>query len=793
MLNLYLGNISGSVVSYNRQDYYQAEPVNYSLRFADVQNIQAPSGSFTQALSLPITDDLHARLGFIDKPGYIAQNDENGELRTTLFKRKYPAALGTNGTPVILGYIQVKGVVTTGPRKDVEVVFFSDGINMTKTIGDKMLSDLNLSDYEHELNLTNIQASWTGALYSGDVRYGLIDKGFNWSLPDNPPWASDDGLWQGELTPFVRARTLVDQIFEDAGLSYVSDFFDSADFGNIYLPAYNGNASINVTNELDQTSGAGLDGDTTGTTALNVLQLVDTIDGGFDVAGNWTNATTYKYTCPYTGYYDMTFSCKWEKSDPSHFVKVYLYKNGSSIGTLVDTTQTSATFAGFPAFQNSGQLVWDGTLLQSASNGGALDNKYVLGQGFLFEAGDEIQIYRQTNGISAKIYGGGSGTPTVGNPFTTSLVFSNVGAPLSGQDVDLAQNMPELKQVDFLLSLQKMFNLVFIPSGVPDEFIVEPWDDYFDTGDQIDWTGKVIRDKSLTLRPTTDIQFKEYQWTYREGLDFISDAVENNLDRVYGAFRVLDSENDFATGDKKVETALGNYILSLIPGSSFPIHRSLQSDGSGIQNPLSMLAYWGGTVTSFGEWYIRNDTGTTLGPNTNFPLFSPYSASNPTLTDRDLNFGMEAAFVPQQCNPLNTLYYTYWKDYIRELYAESSRILECTVMFENFDLLQFHWNNKYYIDDALWRVLELNTDLNGNGTATVKLLKVQEASVDCADTPTGYDDRNNVILFNDSTGGDPDYGSEACCTKYGYRWVRYVEGGVGKQRCKPRNQQTQPQ
>ena len=586
---------------------------------------------------------------------------------------------------------------------------------------------------------------------------------------------------------------MVDQIFEDAGLTYVSDFFDSADFGNIYLPAYNGNASINVTNELDQTSAAGLSQDTTGTTTLNVLQLVDTIDGGYDVAGNWTNAGGWKYTCPYTGYYDMTFSCKWETDDPAHFVKVYLYKNGSSIGTLVDTTQTSATFAGFPAYQNSGELVWDGTLLQSASNGGVLDNTYVLGQGFLFEAGDEIQIYRQTNGTTAKIYGGGSGTPTVGDPFTTSLVFSNVGAPLSGQDVDLAQNMPELKQVDFLLSLQKMFNLVFIPSGVPDEFIVEPWDDYFDTGTEINWESKVIRDKSLTLRPTTDIQFREYQWTYREGLDFISDAVENNLDRVYGAFRVLDSENDFATGDKKLETALGNYILSLIPGSSFPIHRSLQTDGSGIQNPLAMLAYWGGTVTSFGEWYIRNDVGTTVGPSTLFPFFSPYSANNPTLTDKDLNFGMEAAFVPQQCNPLNTLYYSYWKDYIRELYAESSRTLECTIMFDNYDLVQFKWNNKYYIDGAYWRVLELNTDLNGNGTATVKLLKVQEASVDCADTPTGYDDRNNVILFNNSTGADPDYGSEACCTKYGYRWVRYVEGDVGKQRCKPRNQQTQPQ
>jgi len=789
MLNLYL-RFGTSGKFFARQDYYQAQPVNYALRFADVRDIQAPIGSFTQTMSLPLDRTLEFRLGLIDKAGYIPAGDEQLDTRTLFFKQKYPAALGTDDNPVIEGYIQVKSVKTTGARKEVEVVFFADGINMTKAVGDKLLSDLNLGDYDHELNISNVQSSWLGNLFSGDVRYGLIDKGFNWSLPDNPPWTSDDGLWQGELTPFIRARSLVDQIFEDAGLSYVSDFFDSADFGNIYLPAYNGNASINPEDETDQTAGVGLDGDVSGTTPLNALALVDTIAGAYDVGSNWTNTGGAKYTVPYTGYYDMIFSCKWEKSDPAHFVKVYLYKNGSSIGTLVDTTQTSATYAGFPAFQNSGELVWDSTLLASASAGGALDNKYVNGQGFLFEAGDEIQIYKQTNGISAKIYGGGTGTPTVGDPFTTSLVFRNVGPPLSGQDVNLAKNMPELKQVDFLLSLQKMFNLVFIPSGIPNEFIVEPWDDYFDTGDQIDWTGKVIRDKSVTLRPTTDIQFKEYQWTYREGLDFISDEVERSLDRVYGAHRVLDSENDFATGDKKIETKLGNYILSLVPGSSFPIHRSLKTDGSGIENPLAMLAYWGGTVTSFGEWYLRNDTGTTTGPSTLFPFFSPYSANNPTLTDKDLNFGMEAAFVPQQCNPLNTLYYTYWKDYIRELYAESSRILECTITFTNYDLITFKWNNKYYIDGALWRVLELNTDLNGNDTATVKLLKVQDASADCEHIPTSYLPLSNTILFDNTTLVDPEYGSQECCEKYGYRWELNRDTG---NRCRPRNQQTQPQ
>ena len=776
MLNLYLKT---SADKYERQDHYQAEPVNYAFRFSDVQDIQAPVGSFSQTMRLPLTVSLQERFGLIDKPGYVPADDENGDTRTVLFKQKYPAALGTNGTPVILGYIQVKGVVTTGPRKDVEVVFFSDGINMTKAVGDKMLSDLNLSDYEHELNLLNIQQSWLGTLFSGDVRYGLIDKGFNWSLPDNPPWASDDGLWQGELTPFVRARTLVDQIFEDAGLTYVSDFFDSTDFGNIYLPAYNGKPSPGSLDEQDHTFSGGINGDLVGPKTLQVLPVLDTISGSVDPSNNWTNGPSHIYTAPYTGRFSVRIHSVINFAGAGS-AKLLLYKNGSLLETLLDMTNPGTTVT------RTVDRVFDGL------NPDLPNSVY---NSLLLENGDTLALYYELSGSNVTMYGdlGGTVTPEIGQFFTTTMEVFAVSEPLSGQDIDLAQNMPELKQVDFLLSLQKMFNLVFIPSGVPDEFIVEPWDDYFDTGTQISWNNKVHRDKSMTLRPTTDIQFKEYEWSYREGLDFISDAVEKSLDRVYGAFRVLDSENDFATGNKKIETSLGGYILSVIPGSSFPIHRSLKTDGSGIENPVGMLAYWGGLVTSFGQYYLRTDLGATTSGSTLFPLFSPYSADNPTITDRDLNFGMEAAFVPQQCNPLNTLYYTYWKDYIRELYSEAARTLECTISFDNFDLLQFKWNNKYYIDGAIWRVLELNTDLNGPGTATVKLLKVQDASIDCADTPTGYDDRNNVILFNNSTGGSPDYGSEACCTKYGYRWVRYVEGGVGKQRCKPRNQQTQPQ
>lgn len=776
-------------------DLYADEPFVLSLQYNDVQNIQTPTGSYSQTLTVPFRT-LTSYLGKIFEPGYIPSGTENTDLRTLFFKKRYPAVLYTGGAVIMQGFVQVKRMVETDGRKDVELVFFTENLDIGKKVGDKKLSDLNLSAYNHLLNSTNIQQSWGASGIGPEVRYGLIDKGFNWSFPDNPPWADDDGLWQGELTPYMRLKELITQIFTDAGLTFVSDFFDTADFKNMYLPAYNGNASVSEQGETDNTIGVGLDGDQVGTFGLGNLQMQETITGASDPGNNWTAAGGYDYTVPFTGYYGMRFHCRWSHNITStHFVKVYLYKNGVNIGTLVDTTQTTRLYTGFPEISRVGSLTWDDSIWYSAANGGVLNNTYVLGRGFLFEVGDEIEIRRETNGFASTIFGGSTGTPAVGQENTTSLEIFQVSAPLSGQTVDMALNMPDLKQMDLLLSLQKMFNLVFIPSGIPNQFIIEPHDEYFATGTEYDWHSRVHRDKSVTMYPTTDLQAKEYKWTYREGIDFISDEVEKSFDRVYGEYKVTDPDNDFATGEKSLETTTGNYLLSLIPGSSFPIHRSLQQDGTGVKNPLAMIAYWCGLTENFGEWYLRADDGTTAAGTNFFPLFSPYSADLPTITDNDLNFGMEAAFVRQTCNPLNTLYYKYWKKYVRELYSEDSRILECTVQLNNHELLNWQWSNKVYINGAFWRVLSMQKDLASEAGVKIKCQKVLLDGPDCADVPTSFVPKENYILFNDSTAGSPDYGSEECCTKYGYRWMANTTpiGGVTPVNlCRPRNQTIQP-
>jgi len=725
-------------------DLYQDEAVNLTIQFSDLEGINSPVGSFSQTFRVPGTQKN------MDVFGPINTSDPG----SVNLKTKKAAELFSGSVSILRGFVQVKAVYLQKQHyADIELVFFAGAVDLRAELAGKMLTDLNLTTYDHTLNITNVQSSWLGNLSSGAVRYGLIDKGFNWSFPDTPPWSSTDGLEQGELTPFIRAKAIFDAIMDEAGYTYDSDFFDTTGAGNfdrIYLPAYNGSQSpLTDDAELGQARAA-LDVDYT-SSSLNVLGLTDDATNGVDEGDNWDN-TDNDYTAPYTGLFtvDVTYSYSRHGGSPTN---IYIYRNGSEEFQL-DTTETIG-------YNRTQTLV------------------------MLLVSGDTVDLRGEADGATAVIYG----NDTVGTGIRTDITVTP-SAPMSGQTVRMARNMPEMSQIDFVVGLQRMFNLVFVTDKNRDNhLLVEPYVDYIDAGNEKAWNDLIDYDHDITLKPTTDLQKERYQWTYTRGLDFVSDNIQKALDRTYGAYRVLDAENDFATGDKKVETQFGQYMTSLIPGSSFPIHRSLKADGSVIINPLPMLAYWHGTSTNYGQWYLRNDSHATTGPSSLFPSFSNYSTDFASVTDKDLNYGMESPFFPVQVNPANTLYFEYWAQYVTELYSEEARIMTLHLKLDRVELADFEFSDKIWMRGARWRVLRMTYDANVEGLVKVECLKVLSDVAVCEDTPTGFNVRDNVVTFNNS---DTDYGSEACCELYGYQWVRFEEGGVGYARCKPRPQTAQP-
>jgi len=728
-------------------ELYDHAPVNLNYQFADVSQINKTQGSYSQTFRIPATKQNKDFFGSIDK----ANIQDTSDLIVSNYsvKQKIKASLSYNTIPLMNGYVQIKAVyVQKKDFADIELIFFGDTIDLATALKEKKIADLSTTSIDHTLNYTNLIISMTLALKSGNVVYGLMDKGRNWTFAEgqDPPYSSTSGLWQGDFTPYVRAKWLVDTIMSEAGYTYDSNLFDSADFLKIYLPAYNGSITPRSDDDSSETqvAGVGLSSDFTTTSTSNVIvPLLDSVSGGFDFSNNWDNAT-YKWTAPYSCSVTFTLSIS------------------TSIGTTgYATSQVMRSISGtdVPVVQlnGNGSFQWTTTIA----------------------TGETLSVYTKTSAGTIIL----SSNPVSQN-FSTYFRIDSVSEPLQGQDVDMSLNFPDIKQIDFLMGLQKMFNLVFVPDNrKPNHLLIEPMQDYIATGTKKDWTNKIDYNKDVLIKPTTDIQKNVFDWENSAGQDFINVAVQQSTDRVYGRHRIEDKDNDFATGEAKVQTQFAPYILSNIPSSSIAIHRCIDKGGKGVQSPKARLAYYNSIDTSFGEVYIYNDS--LVSTNIGFlPNFSNYNAISPTVSNNDLNFGYERAFIFLNSHPVNTQYYRYWMGFVNELYSSDSRLLTAYVKLNRADIQDFEFSDRIYIKDTYYRILKIsNYDATTGGVVKVDFIKILSDVPDCADLPTGQRTSGaslGAITFN---GGATDYGSQACCERYGYVW--FPDKAGGNPRCYP--------
>jgi hypothetical protein len=717
----------------NEIELYENEPVNLSYQFSNLQEINASSSNFSQTFRVPLTKKNQDYFGPVNEFGLIPDWDP---------KTKVDAELSYNTIPVMRGFVQVKAIyVQKGKYADVELVFFGETANLSRDIGDGMLTDLDLSSYDHTLNATNIEASWAGNLSSGAIRYGLPDKGQNWTS-DNL-WSSTAPLEHGDFTPYFRASKLLEEILDDAGYTMDSNFFTRET--DLYLLLNNGNRTpIGTTPTLDAEMFCGYSSDVTGLSSITFANLTGFSDSTpfYDTGGNF-NGTTY--TAPFRAFY--TF-------------RVYVH---GEIDHLTNTTLTMRLAKGGSTFL--------ATIIDNLTGAFFNDEAFVVTtEPILLNTGDAVTLqYALANSGHTVDF---TGTNTLGSGGTGWQVL-DITNPSSGQTVDVEANMPEMKQIDFVSGLQKMFNLVFIPDrNNPKKLYIEPFNDYIASGTKKDWTNKIDLSKDIKIEPTTDLQSRQYEWTHSNGKDLVNDLVFKNAARVYSRYRVDDPENDFASGNKEIKSPFAPHVASYIPGTNYAVHRMLvdteQADKR-IKNPLPRLAYWNGTPA--GEINYYEDDNSTVVTDTDYPAFSQYSALNATITNEDLGYGPERPFHIVQANPLNTLYYKYWSPFVNQLYSSDARKLTAFFRLTRSELATFEFSDKIYLKDTYWRILSISYDATSDDLVKVELLKVLSDIRDCTWLPIAINKATGEIQFENASGLQTYTLSalySSCCTKYGY-------------------------
>jgi hypothetical protein len=697
-------------------EIYEFEPVNLTYAFTDITQVNKPTSGYSQTFRVPLTpknEDVFGPYTLAQVPAYD-------------LKEKIPVRLMDGGVLIMQGYIQVKGwYITGGQFVDVEVAFFGETADLAKSVGEGLLSDLDLSAFNHSVSYSNVTGSWSGSLLSGDVRYGVVDRFRNWNESSNPGTSK---MYPSEFTPFIRVEEVVKDIFDAAGFEYASTWLSGQ--SDLYMMLHGGGRNLRFTEDLDSMKfWVGRTSDLTLTAPTTFTDVTFQESSPFyDLGADFATAT---WTVPVTGYYTMSF-----------FYTFTLATGGATLQMRLTDGTTHYTI--------------------TTGNSGSLGGYQKLLSGN-FTAGTTWKVQAQTSAGNVTFISNSSRVGAGGTSWHITSVLPWVST------LDTARNMPKMRQIDFLMGLQKCFNLVFIPDRVnPKKIYIEPFNDYMATGDKKDWTNKIDLGMDITVTPTSDLQKKRYVWTHSEGEDLVNVTFQNSTSRVYGQHEILDPANDFATGEEIITSGFAPFVTSLIPDTPLNILRLISAeaqDDASLPEVKARLAYWNGQLDTS---ILVDNSGTAVAND--LPFFGQFDTNNTQdadVTTDSLMFGIELPFFDITANPYDTLYNKYWQLYANQLYSSDARILTATFRLEPYDLSTFEWSDKIYLFDTYWRVLEISGyDPTTEGTVTVKLLKILGTIRDCTYIPaTG---RTGRIEFTTSTGSGIFTVNRTCCERYGF-------------------------
>lgn len=700
-------------------DLYEQQPIKLNLSIEDITNAEAKS-VFSRTFRVPATpaNNLFFKHAFLV---------DGIDYDVTI---KKPAEILVDGSEFRQGHVRLQRIFQNGAQDKIEyeIVFLGETRDFSSAIGDASLCQLTMTDLSHEVNAANIELSWeaypqsqslTAGLADGDVVYPLIDFGNNYDENGNPvdpdlgtPQAristtgdtkftsSSHPIDPTRMKPMIRARRIIGQIFDNAGYTFSSSFFDSSFFKQIYVSAFGNEASVSQDTGSSINTMSAEDTSAQGEGKLIIQQTIT------DPGNNYN--TLSQYTAPSTGQYFMDAEC------------YYAGEGGQS-----------------PPFQDLyGRLTIYNTTTNTAMVTGAYGHQQIIDvQGIVnLTIGDVIEIRCELE----------PNIPVEG-VIVRNKEFNVLRAP--GISLPNAQLDCEYKQIDFVKDILTTFRLVMAPDpGDSKNFIIEPFVNYIASGDVYDWSHKLMKDKDFIIEPLFNTQSDQIIFNHKEDGDWLNLYHTQAYKNVFG-YLEFDSGNELLKGKRDVKTLWAPTPITQIEGaadtSSFIIpqlHTHSASDSGLLHNPIkpkTRLLFYNGLQSTNGgghqhNWYLDGSPGNqTNGSWSLYPLVSYY---NEWPMDQDtsvLNWNVDRPYWGQNVAGIDglvtsqDLYTIYWSSYVQSLYNKDARRITAYFTLNNVDLQNFSFDDVIFVNGAYYRPEKINdAQIGKTGPVKCQLIKL---------------------------------------------------------------------
>lgn len=264
--------------------------------------------------------------------------------------------------------------------------------------------------------------------------------------------------------------------------------------------------------------------------------------------------------------------------------------------------------------------------------------------------------------------------------------------------VDVAKNFSELKVIDFISGIVKMFNLI-ITSDDGINFTFTPLQQWYNSGKIIDITDYVSFKEYDISKPTI---YNQVNFKFEESSTILAEQFNTLFGYRWGdsSYKVLDEDGNQVQGEAyDIELPFQQTVYErLIDLNTGEMTDLVWSEGLGLENHLFFAIQRGGEF---------NPSKT----NAYFTLFDQKIF---------LSFNAENDEFTLQINE-NSLFFKYYQDYISDIFSIRRKEMNITCRLPNHLITTLKLNDRVVIDKIRFIIEEMDINLL-TGVAEMKLL-----------------------------------------------------------------------
>jgi hypothetical protein len=659
----------------HRADINEQISVQLTYAIDDVAQFGNRNTSFSKQIVLPGTARNNALFGHVHELGNNnlfspGQPNIGGVFNVA---QTTPAELRLNGLLVLRGVFRLLGIVKNREQIEYEGALFGELGGLITEISNKRLEDLDFSEYDHILSHTEIEDSWNSTPGSGYF-YPLIDYG---------NYRNNDDYNIGTFRPALYVKEYIDKMFAAAGYTYQSDFINSNLFKSLIVPHNTKQLTKLATRLLTATETNGSDT----ITGDEKLILFDTAIGGNFTINGTNSLFTYNAVDPVL----INLKC----------VLTAQYTAGDAWEIVLEINTVEVDSFSFPSAATSEsiniELNFNGTLNQNDIIGLNIRNS-------------NLTTINITN-VNALL--------------TVDAAVATVTLVANGDTVSVNDTVPKgIYQKDFFASILKMFNLYVDEDKLNEKnLIIKPYDTFF-SGQQIDWSRKVARDKVWQILPMGQLNGRIFEYKYKDDSDFYNEQYKKKYNKTYGD-RQFDTGFQFAQDRLTTEIIFSpSPIIKYDTDDKLVVAIYKKSNALSAEDRMdsNIRILFSKKITGVSSWNIKNG-GTDHIKNTYGYAGHLDDPATPTY---DLNFGAaQEVYATLGTYPSRNLFNEYWSGYIAEIADKDSKLLKCYVHLTPLDVAQLDFAKYVFIDGVLFRINKIEDyDPANNELTRVELLKV---------------------------------------------------------------------